>query len=104
MEENGFFEVEIGRVTERYGNVVQAFSSHESRRTLQDEKPYARGVTSFQLFYDGSCWWVVSIFWEGETPATRFRPSTSTRSQRGGTTCPPARPTRPGRAPGVSGP
>ncbi|MGE0554199.1 MAG: hypothetical protein AB7R55_12285 [Gemmatimonadales bacterium] len=68
MEENGFFEVEIGRVTERYGNVVQAFSSYESRRTLQDEKPFARGVNSFQLFYDGARWWVVSIFWEGETP------------------------------------
>jgi len=25
-------------------------------------------VNSFQLFWDGERWWVMTIFWEGETP------------------------------------
>jgi len=69
MEQTGFFEREVGRVTERYGNVVHLFSAYESRRAKEDPTPYARGINSFQLFFDGSRWWVVSIFWEGETPA-----------------------------------
>ncbi len=30
--------------------------------------PFARGINSFQLLYDGSRWWVVTIFWQGESP------------------------------------
>lgn len=68
LERGGFFEQELGRVTEQYGSVVHLFSSYESKRTAADEKPFARGVNSFQLWHDGSRWWVVTIFWEGETP------------------------------------
>ena len=67
LQRNGFFEREIHRVEERYGPVVHAFSTYESRRTAADPDPFARGVNSFQLFWDGSRWWVVSIFWYGET-------------------------------------
>jgi len=70
LEKNGFFEREIGRTTERYGNIVQAFSSYESRHTLDDPKPFARGINSFQLWFDGKRWWVVTIFWQSETPDT----------------------------------
>lgn len=68
LERNGFFESELGRVTERYGNVVHVFSSYDSKNKLEDPEPFARGVNSFQLWYDGTRWWVVTIFWEGETP------------------------------------
>ncbi len=68
LERNGFFEREIGRVSERYGNIVHAFSAYDSRRTAEDAEPFARGINSFQLWHDGSRWWVVSIFWEAETP------------------------------------
>jgi hypothetical protein len=67
LERNGFFEQEIHRVEERYGPVVHAFSTYESRRTAADPVPFQRGVNSFQLFWDGSRWWVASIFWYGET-------------------------------------
>ncbi|MEZ4458017.1 MAG: hypothetical protein R2882_15945 [Gemmatimonadales bacterium] len=69
LEKNGFFEREIGRAMERYGNIVQVFSAYDSKRTAQDEKPFARGINSIQLFNDGSRWFVVTIFWESETPA-----------------------------------
>ena len=68
LERNGFFEREIGRVSERYGKIVHAFSAYDSRRTAEDAEPFARGINSFQLWHDGSRWWVVSIFWEAETP------------------------------------
>jgi hypothetical protein len=67
LERDGFFENEISRTTERYDNIVQAFSSYESRRKKEDQ-PFARGINSFQLAYDGTRWWVVTIYWRGETP------------------------------------
>ena len=69
LEKDGFFEKEIGRHVDRYGDIVQVFSAYESKHKPDDEKPFARGINSFQLRYDGTRWWVVSIFWEGETPA-----------------------------------
>jgi hypothetical protein len=70
LERDGFFETEIHRVEERYGPVVHAFSTYESRRTEADAEPFARGINSFQLFFDGMRWWVMSIFWYGETEET----------------------------------
>ena len=69
LEESGFFEVEINRVEERYGHLAHIFSTYESRRTAEDEQPFARGINSFQLMHDGSRWWVVNIFWQSESPA-----------------------------------
>jgi hypothetical protein len=68
LEKNGFFEREIGRVTERYGNIVNLFSAYDSKRTEADEKPFARGINSIQAMYDGKRWWIVTVFWESERP------------------------------------
>ena len=68
LEANGFFEVEIHRIEERYGNIVHLFSTYESRHLAEDVEPYARGINSFQLLNDGSRWWVVNIFWQQEGP------------------------------------
>jgi len=68
LEQGGFFEREIARRVERYGNVVHVFSTYESRRTAADPQPFARGINSIQLWYDDTRWWVVTIFWEGERP------------------------------------
>jgi hypothetical protein len=68
LEEIGFFERELARRTERYGNVVHAFSTYDSKRAASDPQPFARGINSIQLWNDGRRWWVVSIFWEGERP------------------------------------
>jgi hypothetical protein len=68
LEQNGFFEVEIKRVSESYGNIMHLFSTYESRRLASDEKPFARGINSFQLLKDGERWWIVSIYWQQETP------------------------------------
>jgi hypothetical protein len=68
LEENGFFEREIGRVEERFGPIVHVFSTYDSKRTADDPEPFARGINSFQLLYDGDRWWVVSVFWTSEGP------------------------------------
>ena len=65
---NGFAEREIARTAERYGNIMQIFSTYESRHNAQDAQPFARGINSFQLFYDGTRWWVVTIYWLEESP------------------------------------
>ncbi|HSJ64878.1 MAG TPA: hypothetical protein VK922_13365 [Gemmatimonadaceae bacterium] len=68
LERDGFFEREIGRVTERYGNLVHAFSAYDSKRTLADPQPFMRGINSIQLMHDGTRWWIVTILWESERP------------------------------------
>ena len=64
----GFYEVEKARTVETYGNIAHIFSTYESRHSLKDEKPFMRGINSFQLLNDGKRWWVLTIFWQGETP------------------------------------
>jgi hypothetical protein len=67
LVKEGFFEREIARRTEQYGNIVQVFSTYESRHKLDDKTPFARGINSFQLYNDGKRWWLLTIFWQGET-------------------------------------
>lgn len=65
---NGFFEQEISRRMERFGNIAHVFSTYESRNKASDAKPFARGINSIQLFWNGSQWQIVTIYWEGERP------------------------------------
>lgn len=67
LQENGFFEKEIGRKTDQFGNMAQVFSTYESYRTAKDTKPFMRGINSIQLLFDGKRWWILNIFWQGET-------------------------------------
>jgi hypothetical protein len=68
LEQNGFFEEEIGRTQEAFGPVVHLFSAYQSKRAMDDDEPFARGINSFQLFHDGNRWWVLTIYWTGEGP------------------------------------
>jgi heme-degrading monooxygenase HmoA len=69
LEQNGFFEIEVARTVEQYGQIAHVFSTYESRRNASDAEPFARGINSFQLFNDGARWWVVTIYWQQESPA-----------------------------------
>lgn len=68
LEADGFFESEISRIQEEFGPIVHLFSTYESRRSLADPEPFARGINSFQLMNDGKRWWVLTIFWTSEQP------------------------------------
>lgn len=65
---NGFFEVEISRETDIFGNITQVFSTYESYRSKSDSKPFMRGINSIQLLYDGSRYWILNIYWMQESP------------------------------------
>jgi hypothetical protein len=67
LEKNGFFEKEFSRKTDQFGNIIQIFSSYESKHTAADEKPFVRGINSIQLWNDGKRWWIMSIMWQSET-------------------------------------
>ena len=65
--EKGFFEREIARRTERFGNVAHAFSTYEARWNEDDPEPFTRGVNSIQLLERDGRWWVVTVFWDNES-------------------------------------
>ena len=65
FKEHAFFESEVSRKTEQFGQEAHVFSTYESRNA-KDDKPFARGINSLQLFNDGKRWYVVSIFWDEE--------------------------------------
>jgi hypothetical protein len=72
FEKNGFSEKEIARRSEKWANILQAFSTYESRHDAKDAAPFARGINSFQLFFDGTRWWILTIYWQEETPDNRL--------------------------------
>lgn len=65
--ENGFFEKEIHREVNTFGNITQAFSTYESFRSEADELPFARGINSIQLLNTGERWWIINIYWIQES-------------------------------------
>jgi hypothetical protein len=73
LEKKGFFERELARKADRFGHVAQVFSTYESREA-PDAEPFQRGINSFQLFWDENRWWVVTIFWDAESPANPIPP------------------------------
>ena len=68
LEQRGFFEREVARRTERFGHLVHAWSTYESRKRAEDPAPFQRGINSIQMRYDGTRWWILTIAWQGETP------------------------------------
>jgi hypothetical protein len=68
----GFHEHEIARRTETFGRMTHVFSTYDSRRAATDAEPFARGINSIQLFDDGTRWWILSVYWQGETPTIQL--------------------------------
>jgi hypothetical protein len=67
FEEHGFYEKEIARRVEQFGQIAHAWSTYESRHSEDDPEPFMRGINSIQLFYDGNRWWILNIFWQQES-------------------------------------
>jgi hypothetical protein len=66
LEKNGFFERPVANRVEHYRDIAHVFSTYESRHASSDEKPFARGINSFQLARIGGEWKVLTIFWQAE--------------------------------------
>jgi hypothetical protein len=64
---NDFYEIEIGRRIDLFGNIAQVWSAYEARTSLTDEKPERRGINSIQLFRDPELGWrIVAMLWDNE--------------------------------------
>ena len=68
FEKTGFYEKEIARRTEQFDRIAHVWSTYESRRDPKDPQPFMRGINSIQLFNDGKRWWILSIYWQHESP------------------------------------
>lgn len=68
LTDNGFFEKEIHREVNQFGNIAQVFSTYEAFNSQIEEKPFMRGINSIQMLYDGARWWIINIFWMQESP------------------------------------
>lgn len=66
----GFHEREISRKVDAFGRIAHVFSTYDSRHSAADAEPFARGINSIQLWNDGARWWILSVYWQAETPDT----------------------------------
>src|SRR6266513_2682979 len=66
--EHRFYEKEITRRNELFGQLALVWSTYESRHNSDDPKPFMRGINSIQLFYDGGRWWIMTVYWQQESP------------------------------------
>ena len=60
-----FYEYEIHREVQRFGRVAHVWSTYASSRE-PDGEPYARGINSIELYWDGSRWWITSWSFDQE--------------------------------------
>jgi hypothetical protein len=67
FSKEGFFENSIANRVEEWDHIAHVWSTYESRHA-KGGKPFARGINSFQLFNDGTRWWILTVYWEGEDP------------------------------------
>lgn len=68
----GFFETEVARTTEVFGQLAHVFSTYEARHASSDAEPFIRGINSIQLYNDGKRWWVISLVWRGEDASLKL--------------------------------
>jgi hypothetical protein len=69
----GFFEREIHRTVQRFGNMVHVFSTYEMRQRA-DGPIIGRGINSVELFWDGRRWWIAAAQWDDERPDNPIPP------------------------------
>jgi hypothetical protein len=69
FKDHAFFERPVHNSQQRFGDIAHVFSTYESRHASNDEKPFARGINSFQLVRSGEDWKVLTIFWQEEDAA-----------------------------------
>jgi hypothetical protein len=62
----GFYEIEINRIVERFGNLAHVWSTFETRES-PNEAALSRAISSISLYYRDSRWWITSWSTQNET-------------------------------------
>ncbi len=65
FQQHAFYESEISRHTEQFGNIAHVFTTYASRHDTKAE-PFERGINSVELLNDGTRWWILTISWDSE--------------------------------------
>jgi hypothetical protein len=61
----GFYEFELHREVQRFGNITHVWSTYAASVTPGGE-PFTRGINSIQLYNDGERWWITSWIYDSE--------------------------------------
>lgn len=65
LDKKGFYEHELSNITHDFSSIVQVFSTYAFR--VEDKSiPEGKGITSYDLFFDGERYWIMSMFWVAE--------------------------------------
>ncbi|WP_298901697.1 hypothetical protein [uncultured Psychroserpens sp.] len=65
LDKKGFYEHEIANITHSFSTVTQVFSTYKYRAE-DNSIPKGQGITSYDLFFDGERYWIMSMFWAAE--------------------------------------
>ena len=82
VRKQAFYEREIQRQTQRFGSIAHVWSTYLTSNTPAGA-PVDRGISSIQLYFDGSRWWITGWTDEGERPGnpipSEFLPRSRTK-------------------------
>ena len=65
---HGFFERSISNRVEEFGNLVEVWSTYESRNAKDDAQPFSRGINSIQIVHARGRFWIASLLFDDERP------------------------------------
>lgn len=65
LDKKGFYEEELFSKSETYGSIIQTISTYKF--WMEDKTAEGRGFSSYNLFYDGNRYWIISMFWMMES-------------------------------------
>lgn len=81
FSQNGFWEEELGRQENRFGELATIISAYQFRLE-EDAAPAQRGVNSLQLVYDQGRWWIASLIWNTEREDNKLPDSLLPQAQK----------------------
>lgn len=61
-----FYEQELFRITESFGNIAHCFSTY-AVRTEENGEIQRRGINSIQLLKGKDRWYIMNVFWSNES-------------------------------------
>ncbi len=67
-----FYEFEVSRTVERFGDMAQVWSGYETRRNRAAREPLGRGVNSIQLIRERGRWCVLGLLWDETRAASEL--------------------------------
>jgi len=68
-----FYEVEIARRIDLFGNIAHVWSAYEARGALGDGPPERRGINSIQLYRDPQRGWrIMAMIWDNEREGVKL--------------------------------